>query len=64
MPINDMGEAVMPIGQDALAAPEFPEETGEKRKKNRLVVTAGPLGAQLTVIPTLELYPEEEDPNP
>ena len=64
MPINDMGETAMPIEEEAWAAHEFPDRAKEKRKKNRLIVNAGPVGPQLAIVPTLEPYPEEEDPNP
>ena len=61
MPIN--GETGMPI-DEAWAAHELPDETGTKRKKNRLIVNAGFPGPQMAIVPTLEPYPEEEDPNP
>ena len=61
MPIN--GETAMPM-DEAWAAYEFPDETGKKRKKNRLIVSAGSMGPQMAIVPPLELYPEEEDPNP
>lgn len=57
---NDRGAAPLNGG---LPLPT-PDETGHRRKPNRLVISGGPLGPQLMMLPTLDLYPEEEDPNP
>ena len=39
-----------------------PDAAGRKQKANRLVISDGPLGSQLMMLPSLEKA--EEDPNP
>ena len=56
------GTSGRPLFSDGLPA-QFPlDETGRKRKKDRLVITGSPLGPQLLMLHTLE--DEEADPNP
>ena len=52
------------MGPLGLGSFEIPDETGRKKKRDRLVITAGLFGPQLMLFHNLEGAPEEEDPNP
>ena len=44
--------------------PSFPDETGRKKRQDKLLITGGVFGPQLMLFHSLEDAPEEEDPNP
>ena len=52
------------MGPLGLGSFEIPDETGRKKKRDRLVITGGLFGPQLMLFHNLEGAPEEEDPNP
>ena len=44
--------------------PGFPDETGRKKKLDKLLISGGIFGPQLMLFHSLGDYPEEKDPNP